>query len=295
MKINGDDAQAHDGVYRYNDMAVHRELSRLLIGSQPLSEVLDRVAHLARAAVPGIDEVSVTLVQEGRAGTVVFTGDLAVQLDERQYEDGFGPCLDAARTGQVIQVADTSSDTAYPDYARQAARSGVTRSLSLGLPILGETVGALNMYARSGHGFDAATVAAADDFLVPAAVAVGNAALYQHTTAQVEQLHEAMAYRSVIEQAKGMIMASRQCTETKPSPSSSTCPRRRTASCGSWRKRSSPATDAISEISRTCRLGTDGRRHARSTCSPARPEHPPPRSTCQPGACRRATWNAPLH
>jgi len=36
--------------------------------------VLDKIAQLARRAVPGVGEVSVTLVDRGRPTTVAFTG-----------------------------------------------------------------------------------------------------------------------------------------------------------------------------------------------------------------------------
>jgi hypothetical protein len=39
------------------------------------------------------------LIEDKRPRTVVFTGPLAVELDERQYIDGCGPCTDAAVTG----------------------------------------------------------------------------------------------------------------------------------------------------------------------------------------------------
>ncbi len=154
--------------------AVHLELSRVLLGDHTLTEVLDTVAHLAKAALPEVDEVSVTLVDGDRARSVVFTGELAVQLDERQYETGFGPCLDAARTGEVVLVPDTSEDTRYPQFARQAARAGVGRTLSVGMPVPGRTVGGLNVYLRGGRGFDEDLISRADTFAAYAAVALAN-------------------------------------------------------------------------------------------------------------------------
>src|SRR5215203_3540168 len=72
------------------------ELGRIFLGSQPLGEVLETVADLARRTIHAANQVSVTLLdQDGtNARSVAFTGDLAIDLDERQYERGFGPCLD---------------------------------------------------------------------------------------------------------------------------------------------------------------------------------------------------------
>ncbi|MFC3688014.1 GAF and ANTAR domain-containing protein [Aquipuribacter hungaricus] len=188
-------------------------LSRLLVEDEPLSRVAARVAQAARQTVPGVDEASVTLVEDDRARTVAFTGELAVHLDERQYDRGFGPCLDASRSGRLVQVRDTADETRYPDFARQAVRAGVTRSISVGLPVPGRAVGGLNLYARSGTGFDEEALAETHAFAAEAAVVLANAALLARTAEQVQQLRQAMASRSVIEQAKGMVMAARGCSE----------------------------------------------------------------------------------
>lgn len=200
-----------DGSRPPDPSSLHLELFRTLLAPEPLDQVLDRVAHLARAAVPGIDEVSVTLVEDGLARSVVFTDDLAVQLDQRQYQDGSGPCLDAARTGQVIQVPDTSTEQRYPGLAQQAEGTGVTRIMSLGVPVAGDTAGALNLFGRSGHGFDDGAVSQADTFAGHAAAAFANAASHARAL-RVAQMRQAMASRAVIEQAKGMVMTVRLCS-----------------------------------------------------------------------------------
>src|SRR3954447_23209209 len=117
--------------------SVFAELGRVVLGDEPLGTVLERVAGLAAKAMPEASEVSVTLMEGGRARTVAFTGSLAVQLDERQYEAGWGPCLDAAVSGDTIRV-DTGGDphaTAYPDFAAVAGRTGLVQSVSIGLPV----------------------------------------------------------------------------------------------------------------------------------------------------------------
>ena len=65
------------------------ELSKIVLGAEPLNVTLERIAVLARATMPEVDEVSMTLLEDGKAKTAVFTGLLAIQLDE-QYDTGFG-------------------------------------------------------------------------------------------------------------------------------------------------------------------------------------------------------------
>ena len=137
---------------------------------------------------------------------------MAARLDRRQYGSGTGPCLDAAQTGRVVHVRDMAAEDRYPDFAEEARRAGVARSLSVGIPVPGRSVGGLNLYARSTRSFGRSTVAVAGAFASHAALTLANAALYARAAEQVRQMGEAMASRATIEQAKGMVMAAHGCT-----------------------------------------------------------------------------------
>jgi GAF domain-containing protein len=182
------------------------ELSKIMLGGQPLSETLGRVAELAKQTLPGAAEVSVTLMDDRKVSSVVFTGALASQLDERQYEAGFGPCMDAALTGATVTIPDTAHDPTYPDFGRAARRRGITHTLSIGLPVARQTIGALNIYGNDEHSFDEATRELATAFASYAAVAVANAGVYASTATLAANLQRALQSRAVIDQAKGILM-----------------------------------------------------------------------------------------
>jgi GAF domain-containing protein len=196
------------------------ELSRIVVGDMALDEVLTRVAQVTKDTVPGADEVSVTLVHRDHPSTAAYTGDLALGLDERQYAEGYGPCLQAARSGETQLVSDMSTETRWPKFAAQGVRDGARSSLSVALPMrqetLGasniETVGALNIYARTRNAFGEGAQQIAPHLAGYAAVAIINASLYVTTTALSEQMSKAMNSRAVIEQAKGILMGERHCS-----------------------------------------------------------------------------------
>jgi GAF domain-containing protein len=193
--------------------SAYAELAGIVLNEQPLGAVMRRIAELAVRTVPGADEVSVTLIQQGRARTVAFSGRLAVALDERQYENGFGPCMDAAATASTIAVEDTANEDVYPDFARQAHRHGIRHTLSVGMPSLQETTGALNIYgAGRGGPFDQGARDIAVQFAGYAAIAMLNAALFAGALEEVAQMKQAMASRAGIEQAKGILMAQQHCS-----------------------------------------------------------------------------------
>jgi GAF domain-containing protein len=188
------------------------ELGRIVLSEDSLESILDRVTTLARQLVPGADEVSVTLVQAGKASTAAYTGELALSLDKTQYAQGDGPCLTAASDREVVAVPDLSTEERWPEFTAAARERGVGSMLSIGLPVREQVIGALNMYARVPGAFDDHSVEMAETFAGHAAVALANATLYASATSLAEQMAEAMRSRAVIEQAKGILMAQRHCT-----------------------------------------------------------------------------------
>ena len=195
-------------------LGVSAELDRLLStsGDGSLPRVLQRVATTARHLVPELAEVSVTLVEDGVAQTVGSAGVLAAFLDERQYELGFGPCLDAAVVGSTVVVDTGDPANAYPAFSEVAARHGVTQVLAVGLPIAQRTVGSLNLYTASSRPVAAAAVALAETFAGYAAVAVADAAVLRAAVEEAHHLHEAVRARATIERATGVLMATRRCS-----------------------------------------------------------------------------------
>ena len=185
------------------------ELGRINLSQADLTQVLTRVASLAASVIPGAEEVSVTLLSGGVAGTATFTGDVAMSLDESQYDSGYGPCLDAAAQHAVFVVDDMATESRWPEFAAAAVERGVSSSLSVGIPIQETVSGAINIYGLQPGAFDAEAVALAQTFAGYAAVAIANAHLYSTTAALAEQMAEAMSSRAVIEQAKGILMAQR--------------------------------------------------------------------------------------
>ena len=199
----------HDPVDMFAALA---PLGRIKLSETSLDDILSQVAAAARQALPGAADVSVTLVREHRPYTAASTGELATTLDERQYENHRGPCLQAAAERRTISVPDTATDTRWAQWAPRAAAAGAGSVLSVGLPVLEDVNGALNIYGRRPAAFDDQAISLAQSFAVYAAVALTNALAYHGLSDLTRQLREAMTSRAVIEQAKGIIMAQQRCT-----------------------------------------------------------------------------------
>lgn len=186
--------------------SLHRELAHVVVAHRELPEVLTEVVGIARRAIPGAEATSITLIRDEKGFTAAYDGQLAMDADELQYQRGYGPCLDAGRAGEVLVVTDMRTEERWPDYARHAADCGVGSSLSVPLPFQGATIGALNNYATRPHAFDDGDVALGQEVAAFVAITVGNAESAARATTDVANMRQAMLSRSVIEQAKGILM-----------------------------------------------------------------------------------------
>jgi transcriptional regulator with GAF, ATPase, and Fis domain len=187
--------------------AAFAQLAQINLSDQSLPETLRQIAELAKRMIDGVDETSITVTTQGRPKTMVFTNALAVQLDERQYESGFGPCLDAATTGATIVLNHRDDYPLYPEFTRAALRAGILHTAAVALVVPHRTAGALNLYAAGEEPFTRKAVTFAERFASYAAYAVSNADRIDNAEELARQLQEAMRSRAVIEQAKGIVMA----------------------------------------------------------------------------------------
>jgi len=180
-----------DAEYRAQ-MHAFAELARLTVNVDPPEHTLRRVAELAKRTLGEVEDVSLTVIDRGQPRSVVFTGPLAVDLDERQYELGFGPCLDAAKTGQTLVVDTTDADSPYREFGRIAARAGVRHVVSVGMPLAERSIGGMNIYRTAEGLFSRALLKRAEVFASYAAVAVNNIASYAGATTEVAHFRTAM-------------------------------------------------------------------------------------------------------
>ena len=187
-------------------------LGSLALREHSMESVLQTVVELAKQVLPGNPESSVSLLVGDKASTAASTGRLATDLDESQYGRGYGPCLHAAATGEIVEIVDVRLEQRWPDYARSAVERGCGSSLSVPLSIAEGMSGALNTYAREPNAFDDAARAAARRFAPYAAVAVSNMHAYQSARDLAGNLQVALESRAVIDQAKGILMERHRLT-----------------------------------------------------------------------------------
>ncbi|MFF1403867.1 GAF and ANTAR domain-containing protein [Streptomyces sp. NPDC058294] len=160
----------------------------------------------------GADGCGVTLQRRRRPLTVVSTGGVADKLDERQYGQDDGPCLQALRTGRFVHVPDVLEETRWGGYPRFGAGPGVRSSLSVPVCARTHTTGALNFYATGRDAFPERDRRELALFAARAGGAIAPAQRLTDAEDFTRDLQSALASRSVIDQVAGSVMRQRHCT-----------------------------------------------------------------------------------
>ena len=192
------------------DRAV-QDLSGLMLREHSMDTLMQAVVDATKSTLPGHVDTSISLLIGSRPATAVYTGQLALDLDESQYERGHGPCLHAATTGELVEITDARTETRWPDYTPRAVDRHALSSLSVPLPVEGLHAG-LNIYATEADAFDDATRSAAHKFAQSAAAAIANMHDYQTARDTAANMEAALQSRAVIDQAKGILMERRKLT-----------------------------------------------------------------------------------
>lgn len=184
-----------------------RGLSVLAAGRLRLEDMLTRVARYAVQAIPGADGAGLTLIEQHRSDTIVTTATFVAAVDAVQYGINEGPCISAARDGVTVMSGSLGGDPRWPRFGSRIARMGVHSALSLPLITPDEVVGAMNIYARGKHVFDARAAELGEIFAVPAAVAVQNAKVLEDARRLADRLRGVLDERMVVERAIGIVMS----------------------------------------------------------------------------------------
>jgi GAF domain-containing protein len=184
-------------------------LGRFFVGESSLDQTVQRVVEIAVDAIPSAAMTGITMFVEHQPRTAFFTDPEAVDIDRSQYSEGHGPCLHAFRHSETVRIDQLETDDRWPAFRKRALEAGIRSTLSLPMVADGRRpVGALNFYSRTGTGFDAHDEALGLLFGQQAAIVLANAQTYWDAHDFGSRIDQAQADRAVIEQAKGMLMAS---------------------------------------------------------------------------------------
>jgi GAF domain len=107
------------------------------------------IAHVSADLIAPVAYASVTAYRDDAVTTVAASSEIALAVDQAQYAEQAGPCLEALDTASPIAVPDVAATMRWPGFRDTGYRLGVRASLSI--PLFagrGTAVAALNLYGR---------------------------------------------------------------------------------------------------------------------------------------------------
>jgi hypothetical protein len=184
------------------------ELLSLTNGSEARS--LNRLAELAAWQVPACAGAHAAVWRDGEViGTAATHPDLA-ELADLQLGLGRGPLVAAADTGLPESCPDTLAETRWPEYAEAALCRGVRCSVHL-VRELPHGVLVLSLSGVRPGVLDVQSNPMADTLAAFGGAMLANATVYGQARRTASQLKDAVLARSVVDQAKGILMHALGC------------------------------------------------------------------------------------
>lgn len=190
------------------------ELAMLLLTGGDVDGSLSEVADVVARMLPDRPMVGVVLARGNRTRVGESAGAQVVPAGAAEGTCGSAPSLLAISTTQQVSITNVADEQRWNDYPAQMLEYGVKSIFAQPFSIDGEVVGALTLYSPHTDGItdhtQQATTMTAEHIGVLMAVAFDAA----RQTTLTEQLRAAIASRSLIDQALGIIMGRHRCNRT---------------------------------------------------------------------------------
>lgn len=165
-----------------------------------VDETFSGICEAAREGVPGAEDAGITLRHSrNEFSSHGSTSELPMLVDKLQEKLQQGPCVDAARDSDIVNVTNMKTETRWPAFSPAAADAGVGSMLSFQLWVEDSHMGALNLYSTKVDAFDESSTTIGRPLAAHASVALAGAR-------REDQLRSALDSRDIIGQAKGMLM-----------------------------------------------------------------------------------------
>jgi hypothetical protein len=184
------------------------ELLSLTNGGEARS--LNKLAELAAWQVPSCSGANAVVWRDGEVVSVASTHPDLAELADLQLQAGTGPLLEAAEHGAAVSCPDTLDETRWPEFAEAALRRGVRCSVHLGRELPHGAL-VLSLFGVRPGVLDAESAPMAELLAAFGSAMLTNVTAYTQAQRTASQLKDAVVARSVVDQAKGILMHALGC------------------------------------------------------------------------------------
>lgn len=188
--------------------AVFARMAGRLLAEDTVESALREVTRLAVETIPPSIGAAASLMDtEGTRTTAGASDPLVLQLDERQYELGEGPCIAAWSHRAPVRIDDTFSDDRWPRWCEEAREAGVRSVLSVPLETTDRVLGAMKLYSEQPAAYDRTAERRLAMFAGQAAILLESLLLQDGEPRLGAGLTKAARGRELVSMAKGYLMS----------------------------------------------------------------------------------------
>lgn len=201
------------------DQNVTQELAReaaelLRIADASDVRSLHRLAVLASRQVPACSGATSALWRDGEPVEMAATHPDLAELFDLSWRERTGPWRAALATGETVASADSLAEDRWPEYASAALCRGVRCSITL-VHQFGPMTVTLSLFGARPRSLDPERVALAELLIAFGGATMDNASVYGNSQRTALQLRESAESRTLVDQAKGILMHALGCSATE--------------------------------------------------------------------------------
>jgi hypothetical protein len=193
----------------------HQAWTRLepsLRESTTIDGYLQAAADLTADVLEVVGSYSLSVTLYGKPVTVGSSDRAAWEADQVEFDTEDGPCVEALRAGTMSGPLDLATERRWPAWTAVATLLGFASAAGIpGEVSPGERI-ALNLYAPAPHAFDDEIMHRATLFAEEVARTLPSAVRLFEADERATHLEQALASRSTIDQAIGVLMSQNRCT-----------------------------------------------------------------------------------
>jgi hypothetical protein len=198
-----------DEAFRHS---IWSRLERSLASSAGVQDYL-RDAVLVTGELIGVEgSYSISTLLHGHLFTVATTDREAWEADQVEYDTEAGPCVQALRHHEQNNIPDLELERRWPAWSSVSSLLGFRSAAGVPATIEGGHQLALNCYATGLDAFSGEPLRRAQVFTEELARTMPTALRVAEHAQLAADLQEALASRSTIDQALGVLMAQNRCT-----------------------------------------------------------------------------------
>lgn len=182
------------------------ELSDTLVDDFDIIEFLDRLAARCSELL-GVSACGILLVDHhGALNLVAASTEQARMVELTQVQNHEGPCLEAFRTGQRVELADLRDDDArWPRFTAAAVEAGYRSVQAMPMRLRDTALGAVSLFAEAPGSLSEDTATLGQALADAATIGIVHQRALARQEVVSEQLQTALNSRVLIEQAKGFL------------------------------------------------------------------------------------------